>query len=1435
MTSPNHATRQAVVVPIRTMDDRIPWPEPPHGDIAIEAIPAAEKPSPQPLMRWILPLIMVVVFGAMIAMMVLRGGGFNPMMLLFPVMMLASMAAMFGGNQTEDVTETRRTYLRHLQQVRRQAQQHSQQQRRYLTHRFPASETLWSMLHTPRLWERDQTMEDFGWVRIATGEVALATPVQLAQPGAPEDLDPVCAISAAHVIDTVSTVPDCPVGLTLTDFPVIALTGPGRTGMARSLIVQLAFHHGPDSITITTLGSGFDWVKWLPHARHTARNNTNAHHILVIGDAGPHNTTDYSEFDTIIDVASTPGSNLWRAARDSGLILHLAPTPTSNTTTTAVAKHRKQSRRTSGLTQPHLLPPVTRRKHIRQRTTPTFKHPFRSLLTRLHPTPERSHLQPQHHPLPPSPTQNVSYQLAVETAAGKEVLGQADTISLTLARETARQLTGYRRAITTGSRQSSGMLQLCGITSPQQHTPAAMWPPLAAKARLAVPIGVTTTGHPVVLDLKEAAQGGYGPHGLCIGATGSGKSELLRSLVVGLALTHSPDDVNFVLVDFKGGATFLGLDGLPHTSAVITNLAEEAVLVERMQEAIEGEMHRRQELLRRAGNCKNVDDYRHLRQNNPALPPLPALVIVLDEFSELLGQHPDFADLFTAVGRLGRSLHMHLLLASQRLEEGRLRGLDSHLSYRLGLKTFSAAESRQVLGVVDAYHLPQQPGVGLLRTDAEALTQFQAAYVSGKLDNELTAAVEAMYQLPAPTMFTHADVLSEAVVKLPSPTYGDTAGQQDATLVDYTVRVTSDAAALRQLKAHQIWLPPLPAVIDAAPFIRDIQQPPAGEMSATLGLIDRPRLQRQDPYVVQLTGSNGHVAVCGAPRSGTSTALRTLLAGLAATHSSATLRMYIIDYSGHALDKLAMLPHVAAVACRGEEEKIRRIIAEVIGLIDQPANDTEHTLLVIDGWQGFMQEFGDTDLSDQCIRIVTDGLGARVHMVLSVQRWALLRPAIKDVIGLRLELHLTDSLDSVLDRKAQQRLPAIPGRGLTHNAEPMQFTTVDDALIAEIAANSAARGDIPTRPLRMLPTAIETTTVDTSQPVTFAIGGPLLSAVVFNPDRQDHLVCFGARGAGKSTMLATVAEQLSTMDRSHARLVVIDPRRRHLGAFQEDMIAAYASSADQIVTAIKDLQITLQRRLPSADISPEQLRARSWWQGPELFVLVDDFDLLPDGALHPLVPLIPHAKDIGLHLVIARKTGGAARAMWDPLISAVKDSTPVVVLLDCDREEGSLFGIKPRHFAPGRATVSIDGDIVGECQILLPAVQTQMHEQPRGEHAVPAGDHPDHSDHGSTATETESNNALVGDELTAGEKQLDDMGSKENQRQHQNSTQEAADLATEQAMPADATIIDPEGSPHPTTSRQLVDDRSTPPTGELGDVQSAASTQYSPLRSEASK
>ena len=1244
-------------VPTRVVDAgsvayREPAPPLPQGSIDAEAVPEAARAQPVPLVRLMMPLVMVAAMLGMVALMVLGAGDarrISPMSLMFPLMMLASMAMMFNPQGSgQDPDETRRTYLRHLKALREQALDRAAAQRAHEEHRNPAPGELAALIPTPRLWERGVDDPDTLEVRVGTGPMALCTPITVPDSGAAEDLDPVCAVSLRQTVRAVGTVADMPVVIQLQAFPVMGIEGEDAAGVARAVILHLAVLHGPETVGIEYQGSDWEWIKWLPHARDPEQ----ARHRIRVVDAGDDaapaaypGDTRLGEPTTLIAVGVSPHSPLGRRAEEEGIYL-----------------------RAEGV-------------------------------------------------------------MTVVTAAGEEELGRCDPVGVAEALLRARMIAPYHRppgsdaAAAPRYGRDADLPALVGYRDVDELVASGMWHGRTSTERLRVPLGVDEQGQAVMLDLKESAQGGMGPHGLCIGATGSGKSELLRTLVVALAATHSPDELNLVLVDFKGGATFLGCDELPHTSAVITNLEEESTLVERMYDAISGEMNRRQELLRKAGNFANVGEFNASADAVGEYGPLPALVIVVDEFSELLGQHPDFAELFVAVGRLGRSLHVHLLLASQRLEEGRLRGLDSHLSYRIGLKTFSAAESRQVLGVTDAYHLPAQPGAGYLKTDADAPARFQASYVSGPVTRRVAREGEGNPDRPPArvelfTGWSAEEETPDVAVVVDSST----------TLLSAVVAAAREEAQERSQAARRIWLPPLPPVVELSAVVARAgqavqpgqavkaqavaQNPP---LRAPVGLIDRPYHQRQDPLVVDFTTGGGHLALCGGPQSGKSMALRSVVAGLALAHSPEQVRFYVIDLGGGQLGVLDRLPHVAGVAGREDPEKVRRVVDEVAGLVRRP--EGRHTFLIVDGWHHIGTAGADfEDLAEPITQLVNDGASARIHVIIAAARWTSLRPSIRDLIAARLELRLGEAMDSLIDRKAQQKLPAAPGRGLNLSGENLLFAATSPQDIAHICGVYAESAPVPA--LKMLPARLRQLPPQpagaAAPGIAWGIGGSDLDVLDWDPHAQPHLVCIGSQGAGKSQFLSVILAGIGALDREAARLVVIDERRAHLGTLPEEMVAAYAASASAATHTIIDTVRTLEQRLPGPDVTPAQLAARSWWDGPDIYLVIDDLDLVSEIALAPLLEILPHARDVGLHMVLARKSGGIGRALFGQFLSAVRDLQPALLLLDADRDEGAIFGIKPQTLPPGRGQWVVRGTAHGLAQVYFPDNDTT---NPTGDHS----------------------------------------------------------------------------------------------------------------------
>ncbi|HEX4909001.1 MAG TPA: type VII secretion protein EccCb, partial [Actinomycetes bacterium] len=603
-------------------------------------------------------------------------------------------------------------------------------------------------------------------------------------------------------------------------------------------------------------------------------------------------------------------------------------------------------------------------------------------------------------------------------------------------------------------------------------------------------------------------------------------------------------------------------------------------------------------------------------------------------------------------------LGMHLLLASQRLDEGRLCGLESHLRFRVCLRTFSAAESTAVLGVPDAHHLPAAPGSALVKVDASSPVPFTAALVSGGTDLELLVG-------------------------------GLRAGRP----------------------VHQVWLPPLAAEIALGPLL---QATAPGWLRVPVGVVDRPLDQAQEPLVLDLSGGAGHLAVVGAPRTGKSTLLCTIVAALAAAHPPDEVQAYAVDLGGGFLHRLGELAHVGAVCGPREAERVHHLVRELRTLVfererrfrdlgvDSMASWHElrrggldlggygEVLLLVDNWGAFVREL--PELETEVTELAAVGLHYGVHLVLAANRWAELRPGLRENLGGRLELRLNDPLESELGRSAAAGLPELPGRGLTQAGLQFQVALPGPAgAVLERAMPSQNGAAAP--PLRLLPTLVREMEL-------FAAGGAVSGMPAGLPlgveeHRLDpvwldlfagapHLLVLGDGGCGKSSLLRLIANGLAARHPpEEVALLVIDLRRGLLDLTSLPNLAGHACTPATVAQAVDHLHRELIERTPADLGLGAPIPARPRW-----VVLVDDYDLLPAAAGSPLLPLLDLlglGRELGLHLVLTRRVAGAARAAFEPVFQRLRELGGAGLVMSGDPGEGPLLGNqRAAPLSPGR-------------------------------------------------------------------------------------------------------------------------------------------------------
>ena len=1362
----------------------------------------------------------------------------------------------------------RARYLAHLDRVATQARLRGSAQLAVADHLHPDLPRLWALVNrTDRLWERRPTDSDFLTVRIGRGTAALATPIRLDTGASPlVEHDPELLEAAEMLVSRAQRLPDAPVAVPLRQLGVLAVTGPldRRRSLARSMICQLAAFHAPDELRIMAAFppaalADWDWLKWLPHTRDPTPA---APSDLARGLCGE--LPDGLPRDLLGDLpgglpdcllAGTPAQLTDLLAREVGPRL---------------AARRADSRSFdrldgpgAGQSRPHLVAVLevsspgggvadgAALKMDRSRggrsggprleaDPPGGGARYGAMLDELL---ERASAVGVTVVWLAGDTAGEPSELAArirldhdgsatfeETAAGGRLIPgiRADTGGLAFCEAIARRQAPLRldRRPTAPTRTGPvRLLDLLDLETDPLDAEAA-WRPRPPSTLLQVPIGRRPDGASLVLDLKQAAEGGIGPHGLMVGATGSGKSELLRTIVAGLAATHPPEQLAFVLIDFKGGAAFADLAPLPQVAGLITNLHADLSMVDRAMAALKGELARRRRLLHLAGNQPDLRTYTARREADPRLEPLPHLLIVVDEFGELLAARPEFLDLFIAVGRVGRSLGMHLLLASQRLDEGRLHGLVGHLRYRICLRTFSAAESTAVLGTPDAYHLPPAPGAALLNVDGTPSLRFTAALVSTNHPNstveqpvvgveqsavgveQSAVGVEQPAQLVEHGLGDASTGLDVRIVpfaptrrtRVANPAAGShsdpaaASGSRpagDGVETDLDVLVAGLARAAKPV--HQVWLPPLAAAVPLDELLDAVE---CGWLRVPVAIVDRPVEQAQEPLILDLSGSAGHLAVVGAPRAGKSTLLCTIVAALAATHPADEVQAYAIDLGGGALHRLGGLPHVGAVCGPREPERVHRLVRELHSVVAErerrfrdlsvDSMTSWHELrragldlggygevfLVIDNWGAFAREL--PELEAEIAELAATGLHYGVHLILAANRWAELRPSLRDNLGGRLELRLNDPAESEIGRAVAGALAAVPGRGLTQSG--LQFQAAlpgpTEALLDRALARPGGGAVAP--PLRLLPALLGQMALPDPGPdqpagLPFAVEEHRLELVWLDLFKgSPHLLVLGDAECGKTSLLRLIAYGLAARHRPEAlAILVIDLRRDLLDLVGLPHLAGYACTTTAVAEAVDRLRMRLADRTmaspsdacapglllspgppdgagppipsrPSITVPtpspvppllptwPPAVLAAPTRDGPRYVVLVDDYDLLPattGSLLLPLLDLLGQGRELGLHLVLARTVAGTARAAFEPVFQRLRELGGSGLIMSGDPGEGPvLAGQKATALPPGRGFLVRPRQPPTLVQVAYSPPPTPAHSlPPSAAHRVPPG------------------------------------------------------------------------------------------------------------------
>ncbi|MGH3204818.1 MAG: FtsK/SpoIIIE domain-containing protein [Streptosporangiaceae bacterium] len=1095
-----------------------------------------------------------------------------------------------------------------------------------------------------RLWERLPSDDDFLHLRVGSADLPAET-VELrgSDPGAPEGL-----------------VRQVPVPVALRDLGALGLAGPARLSRVALAwaVAQLAVLHSPRDLRMVLLTEephAWRWARWLPHLRPLPGTTA----WLSVGSDAQSWAARAGELRDLVDKRRAAAADPRRADRRP-------PGPAVVVVLDGAYRLAQQAGMATVLADGPAVAVYALCRGDDRAELP------RECIGRVI--------------VDPAGNGRASYrdrERQIEITKVDVVNDQwADRVARALA--PIRDAAGDQRAAMPGSIR---LLDLWEMDGPTAELVATGW---QRRARTTVvPLGRTAAG-PFVLDIARD-----GPHMLVAGTTGAGKSEFLQTLVASLALGNTPEALVFVLIDFKGGSAFAACSALPHVVGFLTDLDEH--LTQRALVALAAEVQYRERLLLKAG-CKDIEDY---HATGGALGPLPRLVLVVDEFRFLIEQMPDFLQRLTDVTARGRSLGIHLVLATQRPAGVVSEDIRTNMALRVCFRVEDAMDSTAVVEFPDAATIDRQfRGRGYARTERGAATLFQGGYVGG-LAPGAPAARRALRAAACPFSELGAPRSGSG----PATAGSDSAGEH----TDLALLVRAIRATRQRPPRHRAWLDPLPASI---PLGRLRPAGPPGQVHPIgYGVEDRPSEQVQ--HVISLDLESGrHLLVGGAPQTGRTTLLRSVAAGIAAGQSPGDVHLYVLDCGAGALAPLVRLPHCGAVVRRTEKERAARLLDRLAAEIGrrqellatsgfasiaeqrravEAADRLPYMVLLLDRWEGFLADLGQIDngrLPELMVRLLSEGTSAGLRVVATGDKTNLIR--LSSQFPDRLVLRMADPNDLLMIGVPKGAMPENPppGRGIIipggrevqiafagDDPDGSAQTAALDALIRRAVELSWPPGPRPLR-VDVIPARIS---LDQAKAVSgwagprgplqpaVAVGGDELAGLGLDLGRFPAFAIAGPLLSGRSTALMVIAGSLLEAGTTVIGLAPRESPLRRLDG-RSGVTAVFADASPD--------PVKLAELLESAS-------------GP-VAVLVDDAEALHQAPVAEVLAQIPvEGRGRGHALVIAGTSSELLRAVRGFTAAARQFRCGLLLTPEAAQLGQELFGTKlPRSAVfdrpPGR-------------------------------------------------------------------------------------------------------------------------------------------------------